>query len=646
MKKIEKPIEAAWKTFERMCLPVFEKEFNARAKFRGKPGIGQNGIDIHMRCLYTKPGAHQARDTVIVIQCKAYQTVHWSTFSSDFKDAVNAFAPKQTSDPDLLFVLATTADGVNDGDIAEKAQLLLDDPEQIDQRIDTSRVAHQEICWPTIERIIEDNDSLQKLFIAPSWPADDTHNKELDDLRSDMTRLALKRYWASMRKMLDDYRAAKNIGRTEFDWVPRNLMKDMAEMFLQAADFEPALALLRHAVSLHPIDAFYRLGYLRSYRFLKNFPHDSRPLQWFGGFQPTAHRPYLQRTLENEVDQTAQAMLAARGTPDECLTLVLWVLSYTTSKETADLALSRAHDQLIQEWPDDVPRLQLDDIYTATEDGYIENATYPCSTGPHSIHAHRVAAALSAVFTYLCILHEQRFLGDCTANPREREVQWPIIERLTDQDLRAYFRNMDDTLKLVLRHHFPRFWNEASGRDASWLSFRTAYKVPRATLEERRYVVSSIFLLRDCVAGETELRLRAIKEAAQIYSQKYLITSNADLEHIALIMRSLQIQVGNKGVSEQDTAAQLSQLENLVGHIVRTEYRNMTETAAPMRSVPVYFDGHEPGYERAPALDLSQEHDIPFIAATPGEYRLAQQRHLFPELVHDYFFPLVYHTIT
>lgn len=89
---IEKPTETAWKTFERMCMPVFEKEFRAsRAKFRGKPGIGQSGIDIYMRCRHSKDGVKEAKDTVIVVQCKAYQNVHWSTFSDDFKNAVNNF---------------------------------------------------------------------------------------------------------------------------------------------------------------------------------------------------------------------------------------------------------------------------------------------------------------------------------------------------------------------------------------------------------------------------------------------------------------------------------------------------------------------------------------------------------------------------
>jgi hypothetical protein len=333
-------------------------------------------------------------------------------------------------------------------------------------------------------------------------------------------------------------------------------------------------------------------------------------------------------------------MLAAKGTLDERLTLVLWILSYTMSRQTADLALSRALDQLTEVWPQSVTRWQPTDSQAATDDGAMVGPIENCLAPQPVVGANRFAAA-AAVFDYLRRLRNDRFGG--AVHPPAPDVTLPVIAGSPDQPPNTFFGSMHKRLDVALRHYFPKFWEEADGRDARWLDFGARDAAPATRLQERRYVVSSVFLLRDCVGGVMDERLAAVRQGPRPGSgaAQYLVTSNADLEHIVRMRLALQIHVASKGPDAQHAAVLLNQIKSVIEHVMRPDDLK-TRTDALIRSLPVYSEAPEPGYQLFQAFELSQEHGFHLIAATPGEFRLAHSRHpIHEERLHNYTRPLV-----
>lgn len=138
MPALQKPSDLSGKQFENMCLVIFERHFEADdANFYGSNRYGQNGIDLTMA--NRKAGASGR----VVVQCKDRPQLSWSNFSEDFKAAINKFGPRADDDPDLLYILATTAPATDTSDIDKKAKLAKEQLREKDPTLDTKRLRQE-----------------------------------------------------------------------------------------------------------------------------------------------------------------------------------------------------------------------------------------------------------------------------------------------------------------------------------------------------------------------------------------------------------------------------------------------------------------------------------------------------------------------
>lgn len=149
MPTLNKPADPSGRAFENLCLLVFGQHFAADdANFYGRPGVGQNGIDIRLTNRVID------RNERVVIQCKDVQTLKWKTIKPDFEAALEYFAPRAADDPDLFFITATTDDGANTKDIDAKAARAIAALKTADPSIDTGRIRHQVFAWRWIEQTV------------------------------------------------------------------------------------------------------------------------------------------------------------------------------------------------------------------------------------------------------------------------------------------------------------------------------------------------------------------------------------------------------------------------------------------------------------------------------------------------------------
>lgn len=635
MHVLAKPYDDGGRSFEQQCLTIFSRRFHtARANFYGQRGVGQDGIDILMRA------SVNGSDTLVVIQCKDCESVHWSTFSDDFKGAVRAFAPRGASEPGLLFVLATTASGVNSRDIRLKARDALAGLGAEIDGLDTRRVDHIEYAWPEIENIVNGSDELRRLFYAQYWPADVQQSKQLDEFEDGIKSASRALDLHSAQRLLQQYRAEQHLEPLDFKWVRTRIMKELTNVFLNAGDFESVAALLDYAVPLHPLDSTFLLGHLRARRLLKAFPRDGRNRFAFPGgpsVQQAVAKPL--RSVEEEVDAQASALLAAMGTLDEQLTLALWVITYTTDPVIADHGLLRASGLIVRDWPADVPMLCDGERYAVTFFGGLcreEEGDRLKTPAGQEVYA----CVLATAYHYLRMVHAYRFGSERTLSV-EAETESGLNGGIADLFGKSIFdffsANLNPRVRKGCVEHLTHFYGEARGREFLWPVCPEFVSWRRPLLPHRRYACGHTFLLRDCADGFIEKRFLELAKSGFLSDGTTLVTAHLELEQIVRVQCARRLALARSDQDVEYHASMLAQIDRLSNKVVRIESGIQSPANHNVVSYPCYS---RPVHARPsiPALELCIDHGLLYLSASNREHESVEVR-LDQERIIKYWVP-------
>jgi tetratricopeptide (TPR) repeat protein len=301
MPSLQKPSDPSGGQFESQCLIIFEHHFDAKdANFYGRSGVEQNGVDI------TLTTHKEGRREKVVIQCKDRHELHWSDFSSDFRQALITFAPRAESDPDLFYILATTVLRENTADILKKIGLAKEQLSKENPSLDLNRVKHEVFGWERIQLIVAAKPRLQEIFCDTPRAADCSSSKQLNDLVRSIAQAKTTMNLRFARDALAIYRSRKPpVDQDDYQWVPTAMMSDLLDIFLRAGDFEQADKLLDAALGADPLRAGYLLAHLRTRRVLGVFRTENRPLEWLAMIAQS------QRSVAAEVDFCAADLIKA-----------------------------------------------------------------------------------------------------------------------------------------------------------------------------------------------------------------------------------------------------------------------------------------------------------------------------------------------
>lgn len=617
MPLIKKPSDPSGRTFESQCLVIFESHFDADdANFYGRSGEGQNGIDL--RLTNRKDGVYER----VVIQCKDMRELYWSNFRDAFKQALRTFAPRLATDPDLFYIVATTAPVVGtkhiETGVAEAiAELSAEDP-----RLDLTRVRHEIFTWNRIELLVENSPRLRKVLPRDAREADSVRSKKLADLARNLRLANQSRNLRAGKAALAFYRANAKVAEDDnYNWVPTDTLDEMVPLFLNAGDFEQAEKVLDVALGINPLDAGYLLGHLRARRVLTSFEYDNRETIF-----ATTTRKGL-KSVSEEVELVASDLLNAIGHIDEQLALALWMVTYARSPEVADAGLRRGRSLTSLAWPENVTRLADGDSYFLTSPGYLcRDADMP-SLLPKICKSSLYASTLACVYGYIRLVHACRFGYPHTKAVEHDLGGWPrCLRGLDSGDVNFYFSALQSFPLTLVREHFPSIYAEGLNREFLWPVADELVARRWGALEDSRYGCSAAFLLRDCANGLLEQRINELAAGGFLGKGTALVISHLALERLARVHIALELTMHDLNCQLADEKRLLTGLEKLRKYVVRIEIPQREGHGQRIVSYPCYYDLSEDQRTLDSSVELSLQRRIDYLAASYCEASRAEER--------------------
>lgn len=327
-REFKRPHDVSGRQFEEMCLIIYSHQYSD-AMFYSR-GHLQHGIDLKMRDPRTEDGM---RD--VLVQCKDTKTLSPSDLEKDMAAAMKRWAPTASTQPDLLYVVATTVEHPDtdgfDGIFTKIRDQSMSEP----LRDKVKLVVHG---WADLTRFVRSKPALTEYFLEPL--ADNGTQESVD----------LERIGKCLGESLDAGRleeAHQYCGQAKREHpgkkMPPELSDNMVELFLRAGDFAALNPHLDSLIALRRYRAGYWVAYLRAKRFTTKV---TRPLT-FDEWTKTGSTPSFD--LGATIRQQNVTLLTAQGTLDETLTLATWVVTYG-EQAVATAGLLRALSLIRQHW--------------------------------------------------------------------------------------------------------------------------------------------------------------------------------------------------------------------------------------------------------------------------------------------------------
>jgi hypothetical protein len=619
MSILKKPDGIHWRDFEHLCLILFEHEFQALdANFYGTHGVGQHGIDIRMS---TQKRGIQA---LVVVQCKATQSLTWTDFAEDFKRALKKFA-RETLDAGrhFRFIVATTAEKVNNTKFDDPKKKLLHEL-GLDGDGDATRIDLQAYSWPRLEAIVEKDVPLQKLFIHQERDADKSSTQTLRQLGPRIATLTEDRRLDSAFAELSAYlRLEKPDAADKFGWVPSAMFEQLTNMFLAAGDFHNANPLLEVALGTNPLNAGYLLGYLRAQRVLH-----ATPLRHPVGLTMMDATP-APRSMAIQVVEMAEQLLRSWGTTDAQLTLALWVVSYAPTQALADRGLRRGLGLATQAWPEDVNRLDHGAWYSLTAEGYLIKQPDALAFRPPASEDHLRACALACAYLYIRAIYTARFGSDPLRQIEHEHGGWPQdIEELSGYAPFRFFAEMAPVCTTATQTHLPLFYAEGSERESHWQPDSYPRFARSPYLHDRTYVATPEFLLRDCVNGLVNRRVKEFGGAGWTADGATIMISHLGIERLVRAQLGKALEYETQGEYGRAAGPVADNIGVVLARLVRhesTPNHLLANFRPPFGAHPCYanFAPERHGDSLDASLALSRRLGLSFLVASAAECELA-----------------------
>lgn len=616
MHSFTKPASGHSRTFEHQCLAIFRRRYDADdAAFYGNSS-GQRGIDI--RLTYVRNGKRQR----VVIQCKHVESLSWSTVGKDFKNALAWFAPRTDIDPDLHFIVATTADTVGTPKLDARAKAFCKNFYKTQRPAAAGRVEYTWYSWQDLVNIVERDPAVRAVF--PPFPASDRppSNQVLELIEWIRTALRtddLRRVDAFIDSHLNSRQSqADGHDTATYAWVPTDALHDLVRLCMRAGDFGRAARVLDTALGIFPLDASLLLAELRSRRVLSACPNDQHQ-------PPMLFRRDVMEVMADKVALLAPRILTAIGDVDAQLTIALWIVSYASEPELAARGLQRALALVRQAWPAEVPVPRRGEFHAVVR-GRFKSAHGVLFTPPPFEETHaearRLAAALATAYVYIRRLHAERFGQEASAAV-EAADGWTDMPGLDHKHVAYFFSNLDEVHREIVRSTLPELYAEGRGRELDPSALQNA-SVGTPTLSHSQYACTAKLLLLDCAARVERARFESLR-LARNGAGVSLVTTHHSLERLARVQfnhaRTMADHVQDASTDKTMSAA----IKFVMTKVVRLEIDMRHPPAAPLISRPAYVNlGDDFARSTTPTLQMCRDRKLPLISATGEEWQRAQ----------------------
>lgn len=327
-RELNRPRDVSGRQFEEMCLIIYSHQYTD-AMFYSR-GHLQHGIDLKMR---ERHATGEVRD--VLVQCKDTKTISSLNLEKDMAAALTRWAPTANTQPDLLYVVATTVEHPDTGDFDAKFTKILDQIIAAPLRGKVKLLVHG---WADLTRFVRATPALTEYFLEPL--ADHGAPESVD----------LERIGKCLRECLD----AGRLKEARQYWeqaegahpgvrLPAGFSDNLVELFSRAGDFAALDRHLDRLLATRRYRAGYWVAYFRAKRFTTKI---TRPLTFH---QVMATRPTPPFDLGATIRQQIASLLAAQGTLDETLTLATWIVTYG-EQTVAEAGLLRALSLIRQHW--------------------------------------------------------------------------------------------------------------------------------------------------------------------------------------------------------------------------------------------------------------------------------------------------------
>ena len=612
-----KPSTGDARRFEHQCLALFRRRFDADdAAFYSHSAYGQHGIDILLT--HTKDGRRQR----VVIQCKHVKSLKWSIFANDFKRALVEFAPRCDTEPDLHFILATTADMVNPKKLDPEAEKACNQFYETQRPAAAGRVRYWWYSWPDLVNIVEREAAVRAAF--PPFPSRDRSpsNQVLELVERIRTALRTDDL-RGVDAFIDTYvnksqPQAAGHAHAPYAWVPTDALHDLVRLCIRAGDFDRASRVLETALGTFPLDAGLLLAELRSTRMLTACPYDQLQL-------PMLFRQDVMAVMADKVALLAPRILTAIGDVDEQLALALWVVSYADDPHLAARGLQRALALVRQAWPAKVPVPQRSGQHAiirgrfATIYGVVAAAP---ALGDAHLDAQRLAGALASAYVYIRRLHAERF-GQAFIADVDPADGWTHIPSLDYKHVVNFFSSLDEVHREVVRLQLPEFFAEGRGREVDTSALQNVFEgAPR--LGHFQYACTSKLLLLDCAARAERARFRQLKNAC-VGADVSLVTTHHALERLARVKYNHARTMADSMQDGSADKAMSDAIGFVMANVVRLEVDIPHAPASPVLSRAAYVNLRDDFARSTTAtLQMCRDRRLPFISATGEESQRAE----------------------
>lgn len=558
-RQLKKPNDSSGREFEAMCLLIYQQHYEtADAVYYGR-GHTQHGIDIRMT---TSEGA---KPLLVIVQCKDVSRFNFSTFERDLTLALNMWAPKQEHESDVLYIVATTATGINTEDIDSKVDDLLKTklPKLAGDRF--RFLLHD---WDWLETVVRSHTSLAEYFLESRDEFIETKSHGLTRAGEQIAAAIAKNQLKAAQKVWDDYLSEDRHPPVKplYAHIPIWICEHLCDMFLKAGDFEKAARLFDSALGRREFSAKFRVGYLRAKRVVSRIPDDN--ISFDAMFRRSASFDIAQ-----EVEDTAKKLVSSLGTLDEQLLLALWVLTYAKSAEVGNLGLTRALSLINQAWPRGVEGLALGRSYKVTT-GRLRavSAEQKIFEGQHADERNQYAIVLAYAYSYCRMLHSERYGYSTTLDVEKTAGGWTLeIYDLGIGNLDDFFCHLPQGVKKRLETLLPAFYKEGSNREFCWENPVGIHALGAPDVPYSGANCTSNLLLADCVSNTVKLRLDTLP----------LFTTHLALERILQVLCLCEIdeEVLTKQINSPDHLLRKRRmvLSSLVSRITRAEWRSPRE---------------------------------------------------------------------
>lgn len=327
-RELPRPNDPSGRRFEEMCLIIYSHQYSDGMFY--SRGHVQHGIDLKMRERCTDG---TVRD--VLVQCKDKKALSPSDVEEDMAAALKRWAPTESIQPDLLYVLATTVENPNTDGFKEKFAKIRD---QIVAPAFRNKVELLVHGWADLTRFVRGTEALTNYFCEPVADHGAPDSIELERIGAclgeclETGRLKdARQYWEQAERA---HPGAK---------LPAGFSDKLVELFLRAGDFAAMDRHLDRLLASRRYRAGYWVAYFRAKRFTTKV---TRPMTFS---EMMASRPTPPFDLGATIRQQQASLLAAQGTLDETLTLAGWMVTYG-EYAVARAGLLRALSLIRQHW--------------------------------------------------------------------------------------------------------------------------------------------------------------------------------------------------------------------------------------------------------------------------------------------------------